>query len=499
MSNNASDTTQRRKQRVLYADKVIQQQTLENKLRIRVVLEGGGGTGATDYRNVYYDFLDGATETTQVEKLSYQASVPTLTTNSSGRNTFSLPCAPTSLSAAAYLTSIIVSFTAGADGGAAITNYEYSTDGGSTFTALSPVDTASPITISGLSSNTAYSIKLRATNSVGASDASATVTATTLAAAPSAPTLATTLADDGAAYIYFYNTDSGATNYAYSTDNGVTFTTLSPVSITSPLKITGLTNSVAYTVKLRTLRGPDESAASNGLSVTPVAPSSASAYLYYDPSNPSSYSGSGTTISNLGSFGALNGSMSASITYNAAIAGGILDFNGTANVMITLPSINLGNTISVIGWVYPRSQANINGLFTNAGANVPTNGFKFQWNFWLSSSRAISFQAGNGTSGDDDYTPNNTLDYDTWQHFAYVFDKTNQRIVLFRNGVPTIMSSDTITVANINTSAAAYIGGYAGGSYTMNARLGYLKVFNTKLDATQVQADYNASRSRFGL
>jgi hypothetical protein len=494
---DASDTTRRRKQRVLYADKVIQQQTLETKVKIKVTLEGGGGYGAMSYVPFFYDFMDGTTETTVVEQESYKFSVTGELPPQEPAAT--VPDAPTGLSSTSYLTQLIIAFTAGFDGGSAITNYEYSIDGGATFNAFSPAETTSPVTISGLTANTTYSVMLRAVNAIGVSAESSALSTATEASAPTAPTLSTTLADDTAGYIYFYNADSSATNYMYSIDNGATFTALSPASITSPIKITGLTNGTSYTVKLRTLRGPDESVDSNGLSVTPVTPSSATAYLYYDPSNPSSYSGSGTTISNIGSYGALNGTMSASITYNASIASGILDFNGNSGVIITLPSINLGNTISVIGWVYPRSKANINGLFTNAAANVPTNGFKFQWNFWLTSSRAISFQAGNGTDGGDDHTPIDTITYNTWQHLAYVFDKTNQRIIMFLNGVPTIMSTDTITVANINTNAQAYIGGYAGGSFTMNAQLGYLKTFNTLLDATQVLADYNASRARFGL
>ena len=43
------------------------------------------------------------------------------------------------------------------------------------------------------------------------------------------------------------------------------------------------------------------------------------------------------------------------------------------------------------------------------------------------------------------------------------------------------------------------VGGYAGGYYTMNAKLGYIHVYNTALDATQLYNDFNASKSRFGF
>jgi len=82
--------------------------------------------------------------------------------------------APTSVavSGTPTLSTVTLTFSAGADGGSAITNYEYdlSTNDGSTygdFTALSPADASSPITISGLVFGTTYSVKLKAVNALG--------------------------------------------------------------------------------------------------------------------------------------------------------------------------------------------------------------------------------------------------------------------------------------------------------------------------------------------
>lgn len=97
------------------------------------------------------------------------------------------PAAPTLISATVTQTSATVSFTAGGDGGAAITNYEYSLDNGA-WTALSPADDASPVTINGLSAGTTYSVRLRAVNSVNGGAASSPLAVTTEAApAPTPP------------------------------------------------------------------------------------------------------------------------------------------------------------------------------------------------------------------------------------------------------------------------------------------------------------------------
>ena len=83
--------------------------------------------------------------------------------------------APTSVAVSGSPTAatVTLTFTPGANGGSDIINYQYalSTNGGSSYgsyTALSPADGSSPITITGLAFGTAYSVKLKAVNALGA-------------------------------------------------------------------------------------------------------------------------------------------------------------------------------------------------------------------------------------------------------------------------------------------------------------------------------------------
>jgi hypothetical protein len=90
------------------------------------------------------------------------------------------PAAPTSLVATAGDAQASISFTAGSDGGSAITNYKYSLDG-TTFTALSPSVITSPVTITGLTNGTTYNIYLKAVNTAGDGTASSSVSVTPVA------------------------------------------------------------------------------------------------------------------------------------------------------------------------------------------------------------------------------------------------------------------------------------------------------------------------------
>jgi hypothetical protein len=88
----------------------------------------------------------------------------------------SVPAAPTLNSITAGDRRVTVAFTAGANNGAAITDYEYSLNGGSYTSAGT---TTSPFTITGLSGRTAYSVTIKAKNSTGLSTASSSLSATT--------------------------------------------------------------------------------------------------------------------------------------------------------------------------------------------------------------------------------------------------------------------------------------------------------------------------------
>jgi hypothetical protein len=185
-----------------------------------------------------------------------------------------IPSPPTSLTATAGNGQISITFTAGSNGGSAITNYQYSLDG-TNYTAFSPTDASSPVVVTGLSNGTSYTIYLKSVNTNGVSaTASSSVTATPITTA-SAPTISSITSGNAQLSVAFTapssNGFSTITNYQYSTDNGSTWTTPSPASTTSPLTITGLANSTAYNVKIRAVNGAGSGTASDAVSATPTS------------------------------------------------------------------------------------------------------------------------------------------------------------------------------------------------------------------------------------
>ncbi len=81
-------------------------------------------------------------------------------------NVYQPPSAPTIDSITANNASLTIYFSAGSANGSTVSNYKYSLNSGA-FTALSPTDAASPVTISGLTNGTTYSIKIKAVSNLG--------------------------------------------------------------------------------------------------------------------------------------------------------------------------------------------------------------------------------------------------------------------------------------------------------------------------------------------
>jgi photosystem II stability/assembly factor-like uncharacterized protein len=181
------------------------------------------------------------------------------------------PDAPVSLIAIPGNGFCSISFIAGPDGGSTITNYEYSTDNGTTWRACSPVVITSPVSIIELINGTTYQVKIRAINSIGQGTASSTVSVTPLTT-PGMPSQLTATEASGTATISFIAGSSGGgniTNYEYSTDNGSSWTACSPVVATSPVTIIGLVNGTTYKIKIRGVNVAGSGASSAFISVKP--------------------------------------------------------------------------------------------------------------------------------------------------------------------------------------------------------------------------------------
>jgi len=196
-----------------------------------------------------------------------------------------VPDPPTNLVATPGVRQITVAFTPGADGGSPITNYQYSLNSGS-FIAMSPPLLTSPMTITNLYDATPYTIIVQAINSIGTSQSSVTISATTFSLPP-APTNLVSTAGNSQISVAFTQTpavDSPIINYQYSLNNN-NYVTLFPPSTQSPIVIRGLYNLSTYQVRLQSISKVGSSADSVSISAPTLYYSQPPSDLSFTPGN----------------------------------------------------------------------------------------------------------------------------------------------------------------------------------------------------------------------
>lgn len=169
-----------------------------------------------------------------------------------------VPEAPTLSSAVEGDQSAELSFTPNGDGGSPITGYRGKCG------SITMEGPESPITISGLTNGVEYTCSVVASNSLGDSQESNTLSATPRTI-PEAPTLVSANAGDQSAELVFTpNGDGGSAITGYTAKCGA-ITTDGPES---PITISGLTNGAEYTCSVIAKNDAGDSPESNMMSVT---------------------------------------------------------------------------------------------------------------------------------------------------------------------------------------------------------------------------------------
>ena len=205
------------------------------------------------------------------------------------------PLAPTITSITPGNQQLSVAFTAGSNGGSAITNYKYSTNGGASFSACSPGQTTSPIVITGLTNGTSYNVQIKAVNSIGDGTATSS-TSSTPATTPSAPTISSITPSNGQLSVAFTAGGDGGstiTTYQYSTNGGTNWQTRASGTTASPLVITTLStngstaliNGTSYNIQVRAVNTIGNGTATATTAATPVTTPNAPTSITITPGN----------------------------------------------------------------------------------------------------------------------------------------------------------------------------------------------------------------------
>jgi hypothetical protein len=247
----------------------------------------------------------------------------------------SVPDAPVIMSATAGNKMIILEFSPPNANSSLITGYKYSISEG-TYLPANLVD-STHISITGLSANTEYNVKLVAVNVIGQSIDSEPATANPYTN-PLAPTIGLITVDNGSASIDFSpQSDNGSiiTEHEYSLNNG---SYIAYPSVESPLVLSDLSNGVAYTVKIKAKNAAGASIVASSASFMPRTIPDAPVITSVTSGNESCEVGFTP--------GFFNGAVITKYRYSLNNANDFQDANGTVSP-ITINGLTNGNTYMV--------------------------------------------------------------------------------------------------------------------------------------------------------
>lgn len=230
-----------------------------------------------------------------------------------------------------------------------------------------------------------------------------------------------------------------------------------------------------------------------GLLVKPNNPiTTSNLVLHYNPANLKSYIGSGTVLNDL-SANAINGTMR-----NVTFSSNTLNFNGSNS------DVNIAdNAILEPG----SGSYSIEVWFKNAGTSGTVIGkYKYgggaqdiSYALRLRGSGSIRADFGNGSTAQitDEYS----FDPNTWVQMVYVWDKTNNNIYTYSNGILRQTKAITLSGSILNASTNLYLGSYNGGEFAQyfNGNLGIVRIYNKALSDVEVLQNFNSSKFLYNV
>ena len=217
--------------------------------------------------------------------------------------------------------------------------------------------------------------------------------------------------------------------------------------------------------------------------------------LALDAGNKKSYPGSGTTWYDL-SGNNIHGTLTNTPTYSS-------DFNGTfsfdgVNERVNLSSSsiiqNLTTNFTFQAYVRFNTTGGQYGIFTK-GTN-----FGGGWSVYVRQGpqfSLIGYNTSNVSSGLLAVSPAGGISTNNWYHITYTYNQVNVRC--FING--TQVSSSSYSQTFNSTGINPYIAwdGALGDPDYWPGNISSVKLYNRALTPQEVQQNYNATKSRFGL
>jgi hypothetical protein len=213
--------------------------------------------------------------------------------------------------------------------------------------------------------------------------------------------------------------------------------------------------------------------------------------MHLDASNSSSYTGSSTSwldLSGNSNNGTLYSGSSVGIgpAYNNQDQG-VLAFNGSTDYVNFAGGLPVTDNLTYEAWVNPSDL---------------TGDFKVILNHDGWSTGYVHFQFG-GTSlqfalnGESDKYSTFSFSTNTWYQVAAVYSKSAKTISFYVNG--SFTNTETYVNPPSVTTTGFKMGSWDGSERFFSGKMGLVRIYHRALSSSEIQTNFNGSKSRFGL
>lgn len=198
----------------------------------------------------------------------------------------------------------------------------------------------------------------------------------------------------------------------------------------------------------------------------------------------------GENILNLAS-SSNNGTFTNGPSYTGSNAGS-LSFDGVDDFLLLSSNTTFGNNTTWEAWVYCTGNVSTYNMFM--GRYLPYFSF-FTGNRLYFSNNIGSVQQTIQTAAD--------LLLNTWYHAAFTtsYDGVNTTMKIYTNGVETATGTFAGTQGNYNNPFMVGDGNNGSNTswYPFAGRVSGVKIYNRTLSVTEIEKNFNTTRSRFGI
>ncbi len=215
--------------------------------------------------------------------------------------------------------------------------------------------------------------------------------------------------------------------------------------------------------------------------------------FYVDAANGNSYSGSGSTFSDL--VGSDDVTLYNTPTYSSD-NGGIFSFDGVNEGAQTSTSTTLlDGPMSIDAWVKPQTTGADGAVIGNW--QQPNENFLLWWDIGVTPNfRAIARTSPSVVVTTSESATRGTLN--AWNHVGVTWDSTNLKIYLNGTLQETVSTGTMSTPGSYRANIGADWSGTPGSSSrNLNGDIAAVKVYNRVLSADEVLQNYNALKNRF--